>query len=87
MIIEVRKDTEKSTYLVRIGDDLYEMGLDADEPYGYCQYTGVYMEGPPPKGWFPYPPLITEIPIAISRRIAGIVRDECISCMMKKSSE
>ena len=51
MIIEVRKIQARPCYLVRIGDDLYNMN-----PYpimranGVCQYGGVYTAGTQPDG-------------------------------------
>lgn len=30
------------TYLVRVGDHVYEMSSDADMPNGVCQYVGVW---------------------------------------------
>ena len=40
MYVEVRKHRNWPTYLVRIGDSIYEMNENANQPNGVCMYYG-----------------------------------------------
>ena len=76
MIIEIRKNESDPSYLVRIGDDVFEMGIHANLPNGLCMYSGPAITGKMP-GWVDAPvSFVKEVPVGILLQIVNIIEKD-----------
>lgn len=76
MIIEIRKGKNDPTYMVRINDEVWEMGVYADQPNGVCIFSGPVITEEI-EGWDTvYPLLVEEVPIGICRQIMNIIESD-----------
>lgn len=73
MYVEVRKHRNWPTYLVRIGDDIYEMNDNANQPNGVCMYFG-NISIPAVQEQFSSGPVRKSIPAALCMAIANVAR-------------
>jgi hypothetical protein len=78
MQIRAWKHEIAATYLVQVGDDMYEMSGDADMPNGVCIYIGTFGDTPVPpiyRGWQHGTAYCWNVPIGIVRQIVELNRN------------
>jgi len=74
MIIEVRKAPLWPTYMVQVGENMFEMNEDANQPNGVCIYVGE-ASAIPVRATFKNGDLVTLIPIGMVSQIATLAKN------------
>jgi hypothetical protein len=71
MEIRAWKDEDDPTYIVQVGDEMYEMSSDAHMPNGVCIYQGTARD----LAWTVRRSPVHEVPLGIVKWIAYRVQD------------